>query len=107
MPAAGRFRSGGPVRKPPPRKNRLEGSAAASEQAAVAALTSQLLGFIAAGRSYEETMEAWRSNCPRMPIWENAVRDGLVRIESSGALKSSRVVLTAKGAARLRGNNIV
>ena len=74
-------------------------SAAASEEAAAAALTLQFLSFISAGRTYEETMEAWRSHCPRMPIWENAVRDGLVRIESNGAMKSSRIVLTAKGAA--------
>jgi hypothetical protein len=36
-----------------------------------------------------------------MPIWEDAVRDGLVRIENGGAMKSSRVVLTAGGKARL------
>lgn len=81
-----------------------ETGAAASEEAAAAALTVQLLGFIAEGRTYGETMEAWRSTCPRMPVWENAVRDGLVRIENGGAMKSSRVVLTAKGSARLHGN---
>jgi len=61
----------------------------------------QFLGFVADGRTYGETMEAWRSTCPRLPIWEDAVRDGLVRIENSGAMKSSRVVLTARGKARL------
>ena len=49
-------------------------------------------------------MEAWHSTCPRMPIWEDAVRDGLVRIENGGAMKSSRVVLTARGKARLSAN---
>ena len=46
------------------------------------ALTLQFLAFVADGeRTYGETMEAWRSTCPRMSIWEDAVRDGLVRIE--------------------------
>jgi hypothetical protein len=76
-------------------------SAEASEKVAAAALTLQFLDFVADGRTYGETMEAWRSTCPRMPIWEDAVRDGLVRIEDGGAMKSSRIVLTARGRARL------
>lgn len=78
-------------------------NAETSEKAA-AALTLQFLDFVADGRTYEETMEAWRSTCPRMPIWEDAVRDGLVRIENGGAMKSSRIVLTARGKARLGRN---
>jgi hypothetical protein len=35
---------------------------------AAAALTLQFLAFIGGGRSYGETMEAWRSTCPRMSI---------------------------------------
>jgi hypothetical protein len=81
-------------------------SAAASEEAAAAALTLQFLDFVAEGRTYGETMEAWRSNCPRMPIWENAVRDGLVRIENGGTMKSSRIVVTAKGIARLQAHKV-
>lgn len=76
----------------------------ASEKAAAAALTLQFLAFVAEGRTYGETMEAWRSTCPRMPIWEDAVRDGLVRIENGGAMKSSRIVLTARGRATLGCN---
>ena len=96
---AGRRRNGGAeVGKP------RQPSAETSEKAAAAALTLQLLGFVADGRTYGETMEAWRSTCPRMPIWENAVCDGLVRIENGGAMKSSRVVLTARGKARLSAN---
>ncbi len=76
-------------------------SAETSEQAAAAALTLQFLDYIADGRTYGETMEAWRSTCPRMPIWEDAVRHGLVRIENGGAMNSSRIVLTAEGTARL------
>jgi hypothetical protein len=76
-------------------------SAETAERAAAADLTLQFLAFVAAGRTYGETMEAWRSTCPRMPIWEDAVRDGLVRMENGGAMKSSRIVLTALGKARL------
>ena len=66
------------------------------------ALTMQFLAFVAAkGRTYGETMEAWRSTCPRLSIWEDAVRDGLVRIENGGAMKSSRIMLTERGRARL------
>jgi hypothetical protein len=72
-----------------------------SEETATAALTLQFLGFVAGGRTYGETMEAWRSTCPRMPIWEDAVRDGLVCIEKGGAMKTSWIVLTARGRARL------
>jgi hypothetical protein len=79
-------------------------SAETSEQAAAAALTLQFLDYIADGRSYGETMEAWRSTCPRMPIWEDAVRHGLVRIENRGTMNASRIVLTAQGTARLRQN---
>jgi hypothetical protein len=39
-----------------------------------------------------------------MPIWEDAVRHGVVRIENGGAMNSSRIVLTAQGTARLRQN---
>src|ERR1700674_4977960 len=69
------------------------------------ALTLQFLAFVAGvERTYGETMEAWRSTCPRMSIWEDAVRDGLVRIENGGTMKSSRIVLTARGKARLGRN---
>ena len=76
--------------------------ASASEEAAAAALTLQFLDFVGDGRTYGETMEAWRSNCPRMPIWEDAVRNGLVRIANGGTMKSCRIVLTARGIAHLR-----
>jgi hypothetical protein len=77
-------------------------SAEVAEKAAADALILQLLTFVAEGaRSYAETMEAWRSTCPRMPIWEDAVRDGLVRVESGSAMAVSRVVLTPRGKATL------
>lgn len=32
-------------------------------------------------RSYEDTIEAWRTSCPRLTVWEDAVERGLVRSE--------------------------
>lgn len=29
-------------------------------------------------RTYEEVMDAWRTSCPRLPIWEEACDRGLV-----------------------------
>jgi D-3-phosphoglycerate dehydrogenase len=31
-------------------------------------------------RSYTETMDAWRTSCPRLPVWEDANDEGLVSI---------------------------
>lgn len=46
-------------------------------------------------RTYQETMEAWRTSCPRLSIWEDAITDGLVRI------RKSNVELTPRGQAAL------
>jgi D-3-phosphoglycerate dehydrogenase len=29
-------------------------------------------------RSYEEVMDAWRTSCPKLPVWEDANDRGLV-----------------------------
>lgn len=54
-------------------------------------------------RSYTETMEAWRSSCPRFTIWEDALTDGFVTVESGEgtALSQTVVVLTECGQATL------
>jgi len=55
----------------------------------------QFLSWIAdRPRSYNEAMEAWRSTCPRLSVWEDAIIDGLVLIENGG---TRRVVLTRQG----------
>jgi hypothetical protein len=39
----------------------------------VDALILDLLERVASGnRSYAEVMEAWRTSCPRLPVWEEA-----------------------------------
>ncbi|HEV2364448.1 MAG TPA: hypothetical protein VGS12_09670 [Caulobacteraceae bacterium] len=48
--------------------------------AAPPALLFDLLESLAAGpRPYVEVMEAWRTSCPRLPVWEDALEDGLIR----------------------------
>jgi hypothetical protein len=74
----------------------------------VAANLGQLLGWVAARpRRYGETMEAWRTSCPRLSAWEDAVEAGLVRVaaESGQGYAEARVELTESGAARLAEGN--
>ena len=45
----------------------------------VEALIFDLLEWVAKReRTYEEVMEAWRTSCPRLPVWEEANDRGLV-----------------------------
>ena len=34
-------------------------------------------------RTYEEVMDAWRTSCPRLTVWEDANERGLVATEQS------------------------
>jgi hypothetical protein len=48
----------------------------------VEALILALLEWLAnANRSYEEVMDAWRTSCPRLTVWEDANDRGLVMRE--------------------------
>ena len=61
-------------------------------------LTLQLLRFIAERpRTHAEVLEAWRTSCPRLSIWEDAYIDGLIERDSETTL----VTLSAKGASLL------
>ncbi|MFL9825860.1 hypothetical protein [Rhodoplanes sp. SY1] len=66
-------------------------------------LTLQFLGWLAeAPRSYAAVMEAWRTSCPRLSIWEDALIDGLVAIGAGAPSRDTAPVrLTARGRARL------
>ena len=54
-------------------------------------------------RTYEQTMEAWRSSCPRHTTWEDALVEGLIEVIDSDGAKPSEVRLTSIGRARLNG----
>ena len=61
-------------------------------------LTHQFLAWLASNpRTYGETMDAWRTTCPRLTVWEDALKDGLIQIENSATMKQSRVTLTPRG----------
>jgi hypothetical protein len=54
--------------------------------------TLQLPEWIASRTpSYAETVEVWKTSCPRLAVWEDALADGLVRVDRG------RVVLTTNG----------
>ena len=49
-------------------------------------LTEQFLAWVAdRPRTYADAMEAWRSTCPRLSIWEDALGDELVRLSLARA----------------------
>ena len=72
------------------------------EAAAVpTAPTVELLSWLVAKpRTYDEAIEAWPSHCPRLTIWEDALIDGLTRIERT-ADGGSTVGVTHRGRALL------
>ena len=48
-------------------------------------LILDLVQWIAAQpRPYAQVMEAWRTSCPRLPVWEDAVDRGLVERDAEG-----------------------
>jgi D-3-phosphoglycerate dehydrogenase len=51
-------------------------------------------------RTYQETMEAWRTSCPRLPVWEDANDRGL--LEAASANGRSLVRVTPAGLALLK-----
>ena len=60
-------------------------------------LVRDLLEWLdAAPRRYPEVMNAWRTSCPRLTIWEDAVDARFV------AVRGQQVTVTATGAAFLR-----
>jgi hypothetical protein len=56
----------------------------------------ELLTWVTARpRTYEDVAEAWRSNCPRLAVWDDAVTARLVVARPDG------VALTERGLAAL------
>lgn len=49
-------------------------------------------------RAYDELMEAWRTSCPRLPIWEDATDAGfIVRVGGTvTATEAGRAFLLAE-----------
>jgi hypothetical protein len=71
----------------------------------VSLLMREFLAWVAfRRRTYAEAMEAWRSTCPRHTVWEDALLDGLVQVESGAPPRECEVTLTPRGRALLDGN---
>ncbi len=67
--------------------------------AAPSLIMMQFLAWVAdRPRTYSDTMAAWRSTCPRLSVWEDAIIDGLVRIDNDAG---RAVALTPLGKAVL------
>lgn len=49
-------------------------------------------------RTYVEVMDAWRTSCPRLTVWEDAVERGyLVRLPGTGMTAGVAVTETGRG----------
>jgi hypothetical protein len=58
-------------------------------------LMLDLVAFVAdRPRPYAEVMDAWRTNCPRLTVWEDAVEAGLV-VTRDGMVSASPAGLAA------------
>jgi len=55
-------------------------------------------------RSYEEVMDAWRTSCPKLPVWEDATDRGLVTVGAAQGRNSVR--LTSAGRALLEQHRL-
>jgi hypothetical protein len=67
------------------------------------ALIAQLLHWVGPEpRSYVETLEAWRTSCPRLTVWEDAVTAGLIERVPGASLKNAQVRVTPEGNAYLQ-----
>ena len=67
-------------------------------------LILDLLEWVGSGaRPYDEVMDAWRTSCPRLPVWEEANGRGYVdrrHVPGAGRL----VVVTPSGTEFLRAH---
>jgi D-3-phosphoglycerate dehydrogenase len=64
-------------------------------------LIVDLLEWIGQGRGYADVMDAWRTSCPRLPVWEEANLRGFVT-QRRDAHGIEQVMLTEAGIEHLR-----
>ena len=55
----------------------------------------ELLTWVGDGRPYADVIDVWRSNCPRLSVWDDAIEGRLVEIVRSES--GSAVVLSTRG----------
>jgi hypothetical protein len=77
-----------------------------AESPAAEALVRQLLAWVdERPRTYGETMDAWRTSCPRLPVWEDALDFRLVEVTTPPAVRLAErpVRITTRGRSFLSG----
>jgi len=63
-------------------KLEMSGAGNSAKDPVIEALILDLLQWLAnAERTYEEVMEAWRTSCPRLTVWEDANDRGFIGSE--------------------------
>jgi hypothetical protein len=72
----------------------------------VDALILDLLEWIGPhSRPYAEVLDAWRTSCPRLPVWEEAMQRGFVdHVHAAG--QPALVVVSARGQAHLKAQRV-
>ena len=61
-------------------------------ESTVEALVIDLLDWVTSrNRTYEEFMDAWRTSCPRLPVWEDANDRGLIMQVIEGNQRMVRI----------------
>jgi hypothetical protein len=67
----------------------------------MSASTLELLAWVVSrARTYEDVVEAWKSNCPRYAVWDDAATAGLVTAGRNG------VALTERGKTALAAGRL-
>jgi hypothetical protein len=68
----------------------------------VEALILDLLEWIGPGsRSYADVLDAWRTSCPRLPVWEEANDRGFIR-RQRGTGRGALISVSIAGQEHLR-----
>jgi hypothetical protein len=71
----------------------------------VETLILDLLEWVAGNeRSYEEVMDAWRTSCPKLPVWEDANERGLITQEVLNGRSIVRITPAGLVLLKRRGN---
>lgn len=52
-------------------------------------------------RPYSEVMEAWKTSCPRLTVWEDAIDQGFL-VREKNAAAGQQVAITTAGRAFLK-----
>ena len=68
---------------------------------AARSLLHDFLGWIAEEpRAYQDVMDAWRTSCPRLSIWEDALAENLVKTARGDGELTGQMVVTLTDAGR-------